>query len=367
MKNKMSLLYVIHINWNWICQRPQFLAMEISKYINMTIVDRYVINKSLKGNTKNPIEKTMNLKHCFQLPKAHIFKMISRINTILEKICIKKSKSKKYSIIWITHPDLIDFIPLDFNGLVIYDCMDNYVEMSKGADSEINCLKEKEKKVIKNADIVIASSQYLVNKIQQINNKVNVHLVRNAYNNANEKIYKSTACKKDDYTIAYIGTIADWFDFELIESSLNTFSKINYILVGPCQKYEIENTKVHYTGSVKHSDLYKTIKDADCLIMPFKICETVLAVDPVKLYEYISYGKCIISRYYPEIDRFRDYVYFYNTPEEYSELLLEKIDDGFQPKYNTAQQFDFLKQNTWECRGREVWSIIKNMEKSYDK
>ena len=93
--------------------------------------------------------------------------------------------------------------------------------------------------------------------------------------------------------------------------------------------------------------------------MPFKLNDVVLAVDPVKLYEYISYGKCIISIYYPEIERFRDFVYFYNTQEEYNEIIRNKCKDGFKPKYTKEQQKKFLEKNTWDARCKEAVRMLK--------
>lgn len=72
---------------------------------------------------------------------------------------------------------------------------------------------------------------------------------------------------------------------------------------------------------VEHHKLGETVAGFDCLLMPFVISEIVLYVDPVKLYEYIAWGKCIIASWYPEIDRFSDFVYFYHDSGEYVELI----------------------------------------------
>ena len=45
MKKKM--LYIMHIDWNWIKQRPQFLVEELSQYYDVTVVYTYGYNRSL--------------------------------------------------------------------------------------------------------------------------------------------------------------------------------------------------------------------------------------------------------------------------------------------------------------------------------
>lgn len=52
-------------------------------------------------------------------------------------------------------------------------------------------------------------------------------------------------------------------------------------------------------------------RNMDCLIMPFILNDIISDVDPVKLYEYISMGKNIISVKYREVKRFEKFVYFY--------------------------------------------------------
>ena len=104
------------------------------------------------------------------------------------------------------------------------------------------------------------------------------------------------------------------------------------------------------------------VKDIDCLIMPFIVNDVVEYVDPVKLYEYISWGKCIIASYYPEIDRFSDFVYFYHSYEEYADLIRKLCKNGFPAKYNESQQKEFLAENTWDFRMDGILQALNECE-----
>jgi glycosyltransferase involved in cell wall biosynthesis len=164
---------------------------------------------------------------------------------------------------------------------------------------------------------------------------------------------------KRKYKIGYIGTVAEWFDFELLRRSLLKYEFLSYYIIGPCCCTLISKTeRLVFVGTIEHEKLYDTVKDYDCLVMPFLLNDTTEAVDPVKLYEYISFGKCIISIYYDEIERFRDFVYFYHNQEEYNQIIQVKSQDGFKPKYNRDQQEKFLKQNTWEERFKVLKDVI---------
>ena len=136
---------------------------------------------------------------------------------------------------------------------------------------------------------------------------------------------------------------------------------VYYHIIGPREVEAIENSNIVFEGTVEHAKLYEYIKDYDALIMPFIVNDIILSVDPVKLYEYISFGKCIISVYYPEIERFEPYVYFYKTQEEYDELINDLKEKGFPPKYSSEQQKRFLKENSWEYRYKAIKESIEKL------
>lgn len=124
---------------------------------------------------------------------------------------------------------------------------------------------------------------------------------------------------------------------------------------------------VFYSGVLNHEELEEAALEADCFVMPFILTPLVEAVDPVKLYEYIALGKCIISIYYPEIERFRDYVYFYNTEEEYVFLLKSLSEQGFAPKYDRKMQMEFIAENTWEKRYQMLREQINALEEQIER
>lgn len=347
------MLYLIEIDWDWIFQRPQILALQLNEYLNIDVLYRFSFNRK-NLNTKNKRMKSM--EKFIQLPKQQRFKILKRINQLLRYFYSLKIRMKKYDYIWISHPNLFDLIPKKYAGVVVYDCMDLYEDMEPTITK--GYLMEKELILVENSDYIFCSSEYLFNKVISMRgNSNNVFILRNGYLSSSTIHEVDNNVIKSEYTLGYIGTLAEWFDYDLVEKSLKLFDNINYQLIGPYVKeYSIEG--VNYQGVVPHDKLFSHIEKIDCLIMPFIINNTVLAVDPVKLYEYISFGKCIISVYYPEIARFEPLVYFYNTEEEYISLIDQLIKNGFKPKYDTKTQLNFLGKNSWEARVNVVKEIL---------
>ena len=91
--------------------------------------------------------------------------------------------------------------------------------------------------------------------------------------------------------------------------------------------------------------------------MPFKLNEIVEAVDPVKIYEYINFNKNIIMREYLEVERLKNYVYFYNDDIEFLNAI-DEIEKNRIIKYNKCQRIEFLRENTWSKRAEKIIEVI---------
>lgn len=343
----MKIMYLTHVNWFWIFQRPQILALFLEKDFDVTVYSKKVLFKPLLSKDNKTPRK---LKTIIQLPKENTFKFFKLINRLIYSYKLKNVYN--FDIFWICHPLQYPDIPEDYKGVVVYDCMDNHASLANEEDKEQ--VKQLEEKLINRADIVFVSSNYLQEHVLKDKKSF---LVRNGYNYTTI-VPPMKACYKECYTIGYFGTISAWFDIELLRFSLENVGNIQYKLIGPNDTSFIGENSISLEGVVQHNELGKVIKDFDALIMPFVVNDIILAVDPVKLYEYISFGKCIISVWYPEIDRFSPYVYFYNNPKEFTELLNKLKNSGFKPKYDERQQADFLKSNSWKDRYDTIKKIM---------
>lgn len=358
---KKKILYLMGIDWYWIKQRPQMIAIELDKEYSVTVV--YLSEIFNRANLRQEKDQPKRCKRVPALP----FRDKSKVVSYVEKLLMRRAMGdiRQYDIIWIGYPNLYKYISPGYSGKIVYDCMDDHMALCR--DSAIRKEIEKnERRLIKRSDVIFATSQVLKRKMEASGGQGKTFLNRNGFQC--ECIYPpQIAEKKDRYKIGYIGTIAEWMDFDLIQESLKVNSRIEYHFVGPLSISDIpEHPDIFYEGTVEHSQLYEKVKDYDCLIMPFVVNDIVRAVDPVKLYEYISMGKCVISVWYEEIDRFAPYVYFYRNQKEFGELLSGLCENGFQVKYKSRQQKEFLERNSWKIRYREMRKIMEYRQENSD-
>lgn len=355
---KKRMLYIMGIDWEWIYQRPQVIAEYLSQDYEITVAfpvkiwGRRVIKKHRKQNPE--IHKLKLWVFPFQRKSKWIGKIAGRYKKFLLRNC------RQYEYIYIDDPIAVEYILEEYKGCLIYDCIDDHAQMC-GNEYMRRKVETDEEILMQRSDLLIFSSQNLLKKKAHICNKNRLNLVRNGTNYT--IVYEAKeSVVKNRYIIGYIGTIAEWFDQKLIIQSVQKYDELEYHLVGPCMISEqVRNNRIIYDGVMEHENLHLHVKEYDCMIMPFIVNEIVKAVDPVKLYEYIAFGKCIICVYYEELEYFRDYVYFYKTEKEYNSLLENLIKQGFPPKYNRQQQEKFLKENSWKERYQIIHQLIEQI------
>ena len=207
---------------------------------------------------------------------------------------------------------------------------------------------------MKRADLILASSTKLAEKMDDLcptKAEGRVLIVRNAFDG---KVISHTneSHKKDGtFKACYFGTIGPWFDFECIAASLQAFPDLTYKIIGPVDEGVdvLKNPRIEYTGPVSHDALADFVSDCSCFVMPFVVNDVVLSVDPVKMYEYINYGKDIVCVGYPEVERFGGFAELYNGSDGYCSALETVMERGGR-KYTDNQRTAFLADSSWTAR-----------------
>ena len=349
-----KILYLMGIDWYWIKQRPQIIAEMLDRDYDVTVAyyKEVVVKQSLRKNN-DELEKSIPISAIPYRDKNIIAHFIQKI--LFQKVM---KNVEQYDIVWISHPLLYRYLPGNYKGKIVYDCMDNHEALC--SDENIcQVIKKTEQQLVNRADIVFASSSGLLQKVQKLGGEGKSVLLRNG--SVSEHIYPPEPVRhknKEAYKIGYFGTIAEWFDFPLLLKSLDLYPDLEYYLWGPVSNVEVpQHPRIKMQGVVEHSKLWENVKDMDALIMPFKVNDIIRDVDPVKLYEYISMGKNVITVAYDEVLRFAPFVFFYKNAEEYENIIIKLYEDEVNCKYDSISQKEFLDDNSWEKR----WEIIKEI------
>lgn len=358
---RKSMAYLMHVDWDWIKQRPHFLAEELSENLDVDLF--YIRNFKNKSSTSNEnTGKWRSKRQLTKFPYSSRFSFLHSIERLINRNGLNKLYSEQYDYIWITSPIVLQFIDLEriSGSTIIYDCMDDILAFPQSRLSSVY-LESLERTLLDKSRIVFVSSLSLRDKLKMRGTIAGIHVVNNA---VSARVLKTcSADRKSEepvmgsYSIYYFGTVASWIDFELLMGLLERHADVEIKLVGPIETQIPVHERLHAVGPVEHAKLIDYVAPANAFIMPFIVNELISSVDPVKVYEYIALGKPSFVVRYPETMKFEPYVYLYNGLEELSHLLT-RVTRSNETKSTIEDCKEFLMKNTWRSRAAQILDTL---------
>lgn len=368
---KRTVVVLSAIDWQFIWQRYQIISKLFAEsgfnvfYVESTAkrnpglrdVSRVIKRLLNRGNRsvagENPVPENLTVISPVMLPSTwKIFRIINRLfligNFVKKLEGMEVSKPLVYCYLPTqTSLDIIEELdPL----LVIYDCVDNFSAFPGVSDD----FPEIEKKVIKRADLMFVTSDYLYaekkkyrSDIKQVLPAVDFALFNSADRGPLKKVE----------TLCYFGAVCDRLDYDLIKKIAESFRDIRIKMVGPV----IGNLpslpdNVLFVGRKKYCNLPEEVLDSDCLIFPYKINDYTKGIIPAKLFESLATGKPVISTVLPNFEKFKELILIAHSHEEFlihiRNLLMLETEDKKLNRINTA------KVNSWENRFNEILQYI---------
>ena len=238
---------------------------------------------------------------------------------------------------------LLRYLKPDYS---IYDAMDNFPAFYRGL-SRIS-ITRKEALVVESVDLVITSSTNLMNHWGSSCKEV--QLVRNGLDFSMSKgIVKQHESRKKK-VFGYVGTIAEWFDWEWLVELAICRPKDDIRLIGPCfeeSPIKLPSNIVLYS-ELKHEAALVAMSLFDVGLIPFKKTELTESVDPIKYYEYRSLSLPVISTNFGEMKHHSQQsgVFLSYDTDDIECLALEALSYHFE----TGLAEDFSSKNTWDFR-----------------
>lgn len=322
---------IIHPNFfrDLMFQRPQQLLREFAKQGYKAII--YNMNENRRDIVKQ---------------KENFF-VYNNVFPMIEK------QGKR--VLWISYPPLYKEIGKYNEDLVVFDSIDYPDEQLKHWKRGINKLRER-------ADVIFATSQDLLDFNKQYTSKV--YLCKNGadflhFNRAATIFDNIPADMKNIKRpiIGYYGALADWVDWSLIRY-IALKKKFSIVLLGPLLIINDIPTKldnVYYLGRKDYDALPSYLQLFDVCIIPFKTNKLTKACNPVKLYEYLSAGKPVITTDLDEC-KVRG-VNYTKTYEEFFYNIMNLLENNTEENKNS--RILFAKENSWGSRVSYIRAIIE--------
>jgi glycosyltransferase involved in cell wall biosynthesis len=163
--------------------------------------------------------------------------------------------------------------------------------------------------------------------------------------------------------IGYVGAIAQWFDFELVETIAKRFPGASVALIGPvfrevegrAGRLADERMNVVFLGERSYDDLGAYLSSMDVCIIPLEANELRRLADPNKLYEYSAAGRPIVTMAYSEyVESLDGLVYVARTRGEF----VDKVEEALAKGDDSEALREFARARSWQSRADLMAGLI---------
>src|SRR5436309_3493103 len=105
---------------------------------------------------------------------------------------------------------------------------------------------------------------------------------------------------------------------------------------------------VRLPGEKPYRELPGYLRQFAVCTLPFRMNRLTRSVDPVKVYEYLSQGKPVVSTPLPDLAHISELLYFAESPEQSATQIDRALAES--DKSLPSKRMSFASQNTWQSR-----------------
>lgn len=331
--------------------------------------DLLKIVRKVKSWFKGATKVNDNMYHfspiVLPFPGNRLCRLINRWLLVLAINYYKKKYNMGDIQLWTFLPNIVEMIGRLDEKLLVYYCVD---EWSKFSFMDGEFMRAMELELLKKADLVLTTAEHLYRDKSQFNS--NTHLLTHGVDYgffsqalAEETVPAPEIADLKGPVIGFFGLIHEWIDIELIAAIAKARPEWHVILIGTVS-VESDILKrldnVHLLGKKPYSELPSYCKRFDIGLIPFRINELTINVNPIKLREYLAAGLPVVSTPLPECEKYSDIISIGETTDELIELIEKSLEED-SPEARQARS-DIMKNETWEMKVEQLSELVVQAE-----
>lgn len=356
------------IDWDFRFQRPQQLALQHGRaghrvfYLSTT---RFLPADgppwTLAWKAKNVVEIALRARRPLDLyggvlEAADLASLEESLSDLLERLAMGDVVAHVQIPFW---TPLVLRLRERFGWRVVYDCMDEW-ENFPGIGRAV---LDQEEALVRSADLTLATAHRLHEKL--VPRAARLALVQNGVDLEHYQRHFADSAILGDVArpvIGYYGALASWVDVELLEKIARRFPAATLVLAGGVFDLDLSRIErlpnVRLLGQRPYEEMPLLLWQFDACIIPFKVNEITEATNPVKLYEYLSGGKPVVSPRLSELLPFEDLCYLADGHESFlaglEHALAEPADEPRREARRAA-----ARSNDWKERHAAIQKALE--------
>lgn len=366
-RSRYDVVILANIDWKARWQRPQQLATQFAR--NGHRVFYVVASPNLPDGEARRYEATPVADDIVQVrfPRACFFDryanaitadalapMLQGLDDLVRDFDIADA---------MIHVHLPSWTPLAlelraaFLWKVIYDCMDEW----DGFPNIGAGLLAAERQLVRVADGVSVTGPLLMKKW-----RTSAHRCELVRNGVDFPFFREHCRENDRFSfsspvIGYYGAIAEWLDLELLMELAASNPEWQFVLAGDVFVADLRGLdrmpNVTMLGLRPHSDMPALLWHFDVCLIPFRLNDMTHAVDPVKLYEYLSGGKPVVSVPLKEVEVHRDVITLATGADEFKRAIAAALTD--RDVARAERRRAVAEENQWSDRLARTDALVR--------
>lgn len=263
--------------------------------------------------------------------------------------------------VWTFDPDIAYLLGSFGEEKVVYYCVDDHASFT-GYDA--GRIRREETRLCQAADLVVTTSSAL----QQAKCPLNPHTVLVPHGVDYDHFSKAVTDNLPEPgdlagiphpRLGFFGLIRDWVDVGLLAELARRRPDWHVVLLGDST---VDLTpyrglpNMHFLGRKPYAVLPAYCRHWDAGLIPFRINELTLAVNPIKLREYLAAGLPVVSTSLPEVLLYKHWVHLGDTPETFQAATEAALATPVDARRQLSQA---MLQETWP---QKLQYICENLE-----
>ncbi|UOF90194.1 glycosyltransferase [Fodinisporobacter ferrooxydans] len=248
---------------------------------------------------------------------------------------------------------------------LVFDILDDNLGFPGISEKKQKALQKKFLELARQAEVITAVSEYLVQQTEQLTGKKVEYLP----NGVDVKHFspKQQMMEPVDLQaiprprLMFVGAVTSWIDTDLLKQVAERNSHQQLVMIGPV--FEMTSSlaalqqlpNVHFLGPKPYERVPDYLHGADVLLLPRTYDPHSLACDPLKLYEYMVTGKPVVSTAHPSVRRFSEVVWIGQDTDQFV-TGIEQALAGTEER--TIRQLRLVGGMSWESRMQRLKQLL---------
>lgn len=163
--------------------------------------------------------------------------------------------------------------------------------------------------------------------------------------------------------IGFAGTLSTQCDMQILARLAEEFPDASLVIVGPVafgdeELRSLRRPNVHILGVRPYAGLPAYVQHFDVGIIPYVISGWTVAVDPLKLLEYLAAGLPVVTTAIPEAAKYADAVSVTDSADKFVEAVRDALSRDHRDQ---AQGRALAQANRWERRADSFLDIVSRV------